>query len=364
MSTEMIHLEHVSVAPKTQIGVRKNGQPIYLVAGGAIYNPTGSGQVHIDKVLTNISIGWVNEGLVGPALFPAVQVQKQSDLYYVFGREGWLPEDDYRAPGTEATEIPGLAVSTEPYYAKEHALQIAVTDEERENADSPLSPDRDGTEMLTSKVMLSRELVIHDYATNAANYNADLTVDLSASTYAQSWDKTAADPIKQIHKAQRDGHAKLFMSYNTAILPYEVMSILEDNADLIERIKYSERAILTPELVATLLGLSNVIVPGAGFNSSGNAGATENIEYIWGTDVILAYVPGRPGLKIPAYGYEFAWMFSGTGAQAVDRWREERRASDILRLRRRYDLKMTALDEDGLQVAGYLFKNAVDPAAL
>ena len=70
----------------------------------AVYNPTGTGNVHTDQVLTNISVGWSNVGLVAEQLFPTVKVRKQSDKYYTFGRESWLPESgDFRAPGAEAT---------------------------------------------------------------------------------------------------------------------------------------------------------------------------------------------------------------------------------------------------------------------
>jgi hypothetical protein len=328
----------------------------------AVYNPTGSGSVHIDRVLTNISIAYPQGGLIGNVLMPSVPVLKQSDLYYVFGREGWLPEDDYRAPGTEATEIPGLSVSTQPYYAKEHALQLAVTDEERENADPPLAPDRDGTEMLTSKVMISREVVIRDLVTNAANYNSSLVLDLTAAP-TQQWDDYVAtdpsDPIKNFKDARRAVHGFLFTEPNTAIIPYLVMSYLEDHPDIIERIKYSERAILTPEIIAAVFGLQQVVVPGAGYDASGNPGRATNLSYVWGNDVILAWVPPRAGLKIPAFGYEFCWTFGGGAVQAVDRWREERRASDVLRLRRRYDLRMTALDANGKQIAGYIMKGVV-----
>src|SRR5258706_11295366 len=103
----------------------------------AVYNPTGSGNVHIDQILTQISVGWPNNGLVGEQLFPTVPVNKQSDKYFVFGREGWSIQNDVRSPGAEANEIPGIALSTDTYYAQEHSLQIPVTDEERWNADSP-----------------------------------------------------------------------------------------------------------------------------------------------------------------------------------------------------------------------------------
>lgn len=319
----------------------------------AVYSPTGSGSVHVDQVLTNISVGWPNEGLVGDRLFPAVGVKKQSDKYYVHGREGWLPENDLRAPGSQAHEVPGMTVSTDTYYAQEHSLQIAVTDEERDNVDSPLAPDRDGTDMITSKVMLGREKSMKDLVTTAANYAAGLTTTLAGGAQWNVANYATSDPIQDVRTGVRAVHAQIFLEPNVMVIPYQVMSQLEDHPDFIERIKYSERAVLTREIIGGIFGIPNVIVPGLGFNS-GVAGGTETLSYLWGKDVVLAYVPPRAGLKVPAFGYEFVW-----NGQTVERWREERRRSDILRVRRSYDMKFIAKDSNSKAIAGYLIKNAV-----
>lgn len=320
----------------------------------AVYSVTGSGNVHIDQALTNISVGWPTEGLAGAALFPSVTVRKQSDKYYVFGREGWLPEVDLRAPGTEANEISGAAVSLDTYYAQEHALQIAVTDEERENADSPLSPDRDGTNIVTSKIMLGRERTFQTLATTAANYASGHSVTLSGTS---QWNDYAnSDPISDLRTAKLTIHSKIFTEPNVAIIPYQVMTKLEDHPDFLERIKYSERAIFSPELLASVLGIQRVLVPGVGINSA-VLGQTASLGYLWGKDVVVAYVPPGAGLKVPAYGYEFVW-----GSQAADRWREEKRKSDVIRISRYYDVKLVALGEGadaGKSIAGYVIKAAV-----
>src|ERR1041384_6474805 len=149
-----------------------------------VYDPRGGGNAHIDVVLSQLSIGFPNNGYVGEQLFPSIPVRKQSDKYYVFaGREGWgLPiGGDLPAPGAVTNQSPGIAVSLDSYFAREHALQIAVTDEERENADAPLSPDRDGTDLITSQVMLQREITMKTLATTAANYPAALTTTLSGT---------------------------------------------------------------------------------------------------------------------------------------------------------------------------------------
>ena len=316
-----------------------------------VYNPTGSGNVHVDQVLTQISIGYTNNGAVGDVLFPSVKVNKQSDKYYVFGRENWFPEDDLRAPGSIANEIIGMQVSLDTYYAQEHALQIPVTDEERSNVDSPLAPDRDATELVTDKIILGRERAIQVLATTAANYAAANTTTLAGGTQWSAY--ATSDPIGVLRTGKAVVHSQIFREPNVAVIPYQVMTVLEDHPDFLERIKYSERAIFSPDLLASVLGFDRVVVPGVGIGTS-NPGATPTFGYLWGKDVVLAYVPPRPGLKIPAYGYEFTWQNRG-----IDRWREEPRKSDLIRCSTSYDLKMTAVDASNDQIAGYLIKAAV-----
>src|SRR5882757_6510929 len=327
-----------------------------------VYNPTGSGSVHIDRALTQISIAWPTGSLAGAALFPSVTVQKQSDKYYIFGREGWLPESDYRAPGTAANEVTGAAVSTDTYYAQEHSLQIAVTDEERENADPPIAPDRDGTNIVTSKIMLGRERVMQTLATTAANYASANTVTLSGTS--QWSDYANSDPISDLRTAKITINGRIFMDPNVAVIPYQVMAKLEDHPDFLERIKYSERALFSPELLASILGFQKIVVPGVGINTA-NLGQPAALSYLWGKDVVVAWVPSSAGLRVPAFGYEFSWGGSGGGqAQYVDRWREDRRKSDVIRISRYYDVKLTALGDTGTAdagkaIAGYLIKAAV-----
>jgi hypothetical protein len=325
----------------------------------AVYSPTGSGNVHVDQVLTNISVGWSNVGMVAEQLFPQVKVRKQSDKYYTFGREAWLPESgDFRAPGAMANEIPGVKVSLDTYYAQEHALQIGINDEERENSDSPLAPDRDGTELVTSKILLGRELAMKTLVTDSTQYATDMTVTLSGT--AQWNDYVNSDPIVDIKAGRRAMHANVFMEPNVAIIPYQVMAKLEDHPDFLARIQYSERAILTADIIASVVGINNIVIPGTGIASD----ASLVPGYLWGKDVLLAWVPPRAGLKIPAFAYEFVWAIGGS-PQIMDRWREDPRVRDVVRVRRRYDLKLVGRENNpndannGKVVTGYLIKNAV-----
>jgi hypothetical protein len=306
-----------------------------------------------------------NQNFVGPTLFPPVTVKKQSDKYYIYDRELWKVEDhDYRGPGSVANEIPGRKLSFDQYYAQEHSLQHAVPDEVRENSDLPLSPDQDATDLVTSRILLAREKAMKDMITNTANYHASNTVSLTGNfrwdSYAQGTD--TSDPVQDIKKGIRRLHAVLFEGGRMiAVIPWLVMSYLEDHPDIIERIKYSQRGVLTPEIIASVLGLQEVVVPGVGISSAGMGVpvSSANVTYLWGKDVILAYVPARAGLRQMSTAYEFVWGINGQ-TQVVDRWREDPRKSDLIRCSRRYDLKLTGHEGDGLLLTAYLIKDAID----
>jgi hypothetical protein len=321
-----------------------------------VYDPRGGGNVHIDRVLTNISLGFPNNGLVGDALFNVVRVRKQSDIYYEFGRESWKPEDELRAPGTPAIEVPGLSVSTNPYFCTEKALKIPVTPEERENADSPLDPDRDGTELVTQKLNLRREQRIQTKVQTAANFPTANKVTLAGT---DQWNDYAnSDPIGDSKAAIRQIHSLLFMEPNLGVFPYQVMSQLEDHPDFIERIKYSQPGVVTADLIASLMGLRRIIVPGVGYDSAA-PGQAATLTYLWGKHVLIAWVPPRAGLKLPAFGYEFVWRYPGGQEQVVDRWYDNDRKADMIRVQRRYTHEFIYVDGSGDSNAGYLITDAV-----
>jgi len=103
-------------------------------------------EVHIDAALTNLSVGYRNPAFIADLLAPVVPVRKQSDKYFIHDaeREVFRQSDDRRAPGAAANEV-NFSLSTDNYYADDHALTSVIPDEERENADPPIQPNIDRT---------------------------------------------------------------------------------------------------------------------------------------------------------------------------------------------------------------------------
>ena len=60
-----------------------------------------------------------------------------------------------------------------------------------------------------------------------------------------------------------------------------------------------------------------VLIAGAGENTA-NLNQTKVLDYIWGEDVILAYVNPVPGRKKISLGYTFVW-----GERESSKWYEQ-----------------------------------------
>ena len=78
--------------------------------------PTSS-DVHVDSALSQVSIGYRNGGYIADSIFPLIEVDKQSDKYYVWTKDFWFRNYvQRRAPGDTYPEG-GLELSSVAYFA-------------------------------------------------------------------------------------------------------------------------------------------------------------------------------------------------------------------------------------------------------
>lgn len=317
-------------------------------------------RLHIDKMLSNISIGYTNEQFIADKIFKAINVSKQSDKYYRYGMEKFRQNDDFRAPGTEANEI-NWTLSNDQYYCEGHALRHAIADEEKQNADDEFDLESEGVELVTEGILLNKEVDASNKVLDPANYHADLQVVLGSAGKPAKWSNFEnSDPILDIQKAKEAIHKKSGIRANTLIISEPVLNVLKLHPRLIEVVKYVQKGVVTMDLIALALGVDQILV-GSALKSAvmnpGQAtpGAREQLDYIWGNSVVLAYIPTRPGKKTQALGYSFMWNKDGEGAVQVRKWYETGRRATIVEAERWYSQKMVS------NVAGFLFSDAVDP---
>ncbi|MCK4465107.1 MAG: major capsid protein [Bacteroidales bacterium] len=254
----------------------------------------GPENVHIDKILTNISIMYRNAAYVGNQLMPIVPVKKKSDIYYIYDSKAdrfRIPQT-LRAPKTESKTV-DWKVTEDGYNCDEHALNDLIDDIERDNADKPLNLEVDTVEFLTDILQLGSEMRIKTL----------LEANLAANTPTTKWSTPAtSDPIGDIETGKAAIHAVIFKRPNVLLLGQAVYDVLKHHPDILDRIKYVQKGVVTAELLASVFEVEKVIIGAAGYNTA-KEGKTAVYNYLWGKNAILAYVEPRPGIKKFSLGY-------------------------------------------------------------
>jgi hypothetical protein len=307
-------------------------------------------QVHIETALTNVSVAYRNPACVAEAVAPPVPVRRQSDRYYILdpARERFRAQNDLRAPGAEADEV-DFSLSTDAYFCADHALESAVPDEERENADPAIQPEIDRTEFLTDKILLNQETNL------AAAFRApDALPGIEYTEAGNRWDDPDVDPVAAVELGRAAIQQAVPVLPNTLILSYPVYQALRAHPKILDRVKYVRMGIVGAAELAQLFDIERLLIARA-FHNTAARGQAPALEFVWGRDALLCHVPARAALKTVALAYTFTWTLapgSLTGC-LVESWREERRKADMIRVQKYYDQKIVAPE------AGYLWKQAV-----
>ena len=310
-------------------------------------NPT-SFDVHVDAILTNMSVAYMQVAFafVASRAFPQVSVAKQTDKYFVYDQADFFRDQvQRRADGTQSAGT-GYSLSTETYAAEVYALHKDIGDQTRANADDPLDMDMDATRFLTQQMLIRQEVEWAASAFTTGVWGSDVTP-------GTLWDAANSTPIANIETAKNTVLTNTGYVPNTVIMSYKVFSALMDNADIVDRIKYTSQESVTEDLLARLFNVDRVLIMAGTYNTAAN-GATASYSQIGDKDVLVCYTPENPGLMVPSAGYTMVWngVSSGMGtSSAISRFRMEAEKADRIEIEAAWDTKIVS------SALGYFLSN-------
>lgn len=313
-------------------------------------NPTLN-QVHVDAILTNASVAYIQsaDNFIATKVFPIVPVDKQSDLYFKYTKEDWFRDDaKVRADGAEAA-VAGYGLTTDNYYANVYAVKKAIGDQLMANFDSPLDPLRDGARF-TAQLMLNRleAQFVSDYVTSGV-WGKDYTGVASSPSTDQfiQWSNLAnSDPIQDIELAKAQILSTTGFEANKLVLGYDVYRVLRNHPDIIDRVKYTGRDVPDTQYLAQLFGLDEVLVAKAVKNTAAE-GQTGSFSFTFGKSALLVHAAANPSLLTPSAGYSFQWrgVSEGLGLTVgTKQYRLEQNAATYVESQIAFDNKVVAAD--------------------
>ena len=276
--------------------------------------------VHIDAILTNISVAYLQkqDNFIADKVFPVIPVDKKSNKYFVYTKNDWFRDEAQRRADATESAGSGFSLTTATYNTDVFAFHKDVGDQTVANSDAPLNPLREAAEFVTQRLLLRRELqFVTDYFTTGV-WGKDITgVSGTPSTNeVKQWsDYTNSDPINDIEAAKSQILSTTGIEANTLVLGYEVFRQLKNHPDLVDRIKYTSSQTITTDMLAAMFDIPRVMVAKA-VKATNNEGATGAYGFAYGKGALLCNVATNPGVLTPSAGYQFSWtgVSGGLGA--------------------------------------------------
>lgn len=303
-------------------------------------------QGKIDVALSQLARAYRNNSYVAEILFPRVEVQNQSDKYWLYGREAQqLLEKTLRAPAAAAEKI-AQTISTDNYFCPDHALARFISDEERGNFQAG-DVEQWAVQTIMDKLLLDEEIAAALLATTLGTYPSTNRVTLSGGT---QWSSTGT-PVDDIQA----GHLQVMQCgqrANMLILGPQVLAKLKTNAQIVARVAPTQTGPVTTENLKAIFEVDQVVVPTA-IQLDAALAAT----FVWGKHAILAHVEPAPSMQDISFGKTFVWRGApGTvgGFQTlIGRLDPPSRKSDEVSAHYYYGQKITS------NISAYFIQNAV-----
>ncbi|MCM2494551.1 hypothetical protein [Burkholderia glumae] len=252
----------------------------------------------VDPVLTNLAIGYTNAEFIGQHLMPVVEVEKEGGKIPKFGKESFRLYKTERALRANSNRMNPKDPDAVDVILDEHDLEYPI--DYREDQESAFPLEQAAVQTTGDAIQLRREKMIADIAQNLASYAAGNKKQLTA---AENFTADKSDPIGIVEDGKEAIRMKIGRRPNTMVIGASAYKTLKNHRQLVEKIKYSMKGIVTVDLLKEIFEVGNIVVGEAIY-----ADDRDRFNDIWGANIVLAYVPLQRGSQPrtpyePAYGY-------------------------------------------------------------
>lgn len=282
--------------------------------------------LHVDKVLSQMAMGYRPAGFIADMIFPMVRVDKQSDIYTEFDRGRRLRrQDTQRTPGTEA-HLVNQDFGSATYYARNYALKAGVTIEDKANADPAFLRDiiNGRVELIMDDLMLDKEMRVAALVNNTANVG-------SSSAVSSGWN-LAGHVLTDMNAALDAIRYSNGVKSNIVVMGPEAWDSARRDATVRNLIFGTNNGggYASEAAFADLLGIDKFVVAGS-FKNTGAEGQAESIASVWGDNVFVGYNAETPNRERPSFGYDFRWVGNGLPNMQVERhpWNSRTKSEEI-----------------------------------
>lgn len=302
-------------------------------------------RIHIPA--TVMSTGFTNDEYIADRICPLVRVPKSKFSYYEFTKSRFKIPELLRAPRTQFKRGDiGVTLITDG--TSQYGWEEPIDDTERRDYENDIDLEMEKAEDGTDITMLAYEKRVAALLLSTTNITQNVTLSSATDKFS---DPDNSDPIGVFKTARLAIHKAVARKARIAVMALPTFENLRLHAQLTQHFKYTTPESITAQMMAKFFELDEILVGGALYDTA-KEGQTPDLDYVWGKDILIAYVERSPGRYRPSLAYTF-WAPVKGQMRVVEMYREEGTTSDIVRVHEEKKEKIVHAN------CGYLIKNAI-----
>ena len=324
--------------------------------------------IAVPIAIQNLTIQYKPKNLIGESVFPIVPVPTLQSKVLKYSKASLFKLADNELYRAEGALTKRFNYNTEAQFVnpKQISAEAPVTDELLDIASQPgqmpLQPIIDAVQLVTTKIDLYKEKQIAD--TIYGNTWIDGTkggVAPSAGNGGWALTTTSNSMVADIFAAKKKVLAATGVEPNVMVIDYGTFVALQSNPVIADKIKYTQKAVFTADLLASLLQLDEVLIGRAIYTSQNDNAKATSASFvgssIWapaGNDKGNAFLYYReaPGLRALSAGFQFRLPYMGA-LRYIRGYRDEQVRSTVYQITEAVEIAVVAGD------VGYAFTRTI-----
>lgn len=314
--------------------------------------------VHFEAPLDGLSLSYRTEReYLADKIFPVVNVEKESDLFYKFD-----PHEENRETALEQIAPGALPASDEVshstgrYAVKEYGKAVTIWEREAANEDAMLNVRGRKLRQKADQMLIGRDRAFLDTFVKTGVWGQEYTgvAGTPGAGEFKRWNDAASTPLDDFLAWQTAFQLKTYgYKFNKMLISTNVKNALLQNTQLLGRIN-GGASINVPAMEVPMSLLSQhfgveMIEMDAVVNTAAE-GATESQEFMAGDGILLTYTPEDAGLDTAASGLIFSWngmpnsSYQITNKSYTGDHLRERNIVERIQMRMNFDMQVTGAD--------------------
>ena len=318
--------------------------------------PMVQSNLHIDVFLSGIAGAYKNSNFIADQVLPVVPSPKESGKIAQYGLEHYRIDFNARGMGGDAARGDWQASTPVSFQAQDWEFEIPVDDRQIPYYDDPFDAMTDATNAAMQKIFLKREDIVAAVLTSTGNFSGMTSAVASLPGHGAAFKWLASNaasptPVADIRFAMESIRAKTGVGYDNMIgyCSSAVWNALIQTNDI--RALYintqaglAAPAALLPSVIARAIGLADIFV-GPAVKLSTKEGDTANTMIdVWAGGITggafgVVCKSAKPSFMAPGFGAIISPTVPGLPGAfvSVDRYREERKRSTVVRAAALFD---------------------------